>query len=188
VTIRSTIFDPAVDLGFPAGARQPQILVTRRPAATLPLGPMTVQSTPFVRDAPEIKSVGLFGALRQRRLAQLNGYDDALFIDDSGNVSEGGTWNVGFFDGEQVIWPQARCLPGITMLLLRQYARQSTPEVHQVMPVSGPAAASMAAAFATNSAIGVRAITRIDDVTFPAEHEVLEDLRAAYLGIAPEAV
>lgn len=181
VTIRVTVFDPAVDLARPARANQPQLLVTRRAAAELPLGPMAVQSVPFVRDAPEIKSVGLFGALRQRRVAQLNGYDDALFVDAAGNVSEGGTWNVGFFDGDHVVWPEARCLAGVTMRLLQHSAAKSAP-----VPVVE--LASMAGAFATNSAIGVRAITRIDDLTFPAESEVLRALRAAYREVEPEAV
>ena len=181
VTIRVTVFDPATDLARPARANSPQILVTRRPAATLPLAPLTVQSVSFVRDAPEIKGVGLFGALRQRRIAQLNGYDDALFLDEAGNVSEGGTWNVGFFDGEHVVWPEASCLAGITMRLLRS-------STHKVTPVSLGELASMRAAFATNSAVGVRAITRIDDLTFPAESEVLEALRTVYRGVALEAV
>ncbi|RSM47546.1 aminotransferase [Actinoplanes sp. ATCC 53533] len=183
VTIRVTIFDPATDLARPAGANSPQILVTRRPAATLPLAPMTVQSVSYVRDAPEIKSVGLFGTMRQRRIAQLNGYDDALFVDEAGNVSEGGTWNVGFFDGEHVVWPEARCLAGITMRLL-----QNSPRKMKTTPVSLGELGSMPAAFATNSAVGVRAITRIDDLTFPAGSELLEALRMAYRGVAPEAV
>jgi branched-subunit amino acid aminotransferase/4-amino-4-deoxychorismate lyase len=181
VTIRVTVFDPATDLALPARATSPQILVTRRPAADLPLAPLTVQSVPFVRDAPEIKSVGLFGTLRRRRIAQLNGYDDALFLDEAGNVSEGGTWNVGFFDGENVVWPAARCLAGITMRLL-----QGSP--HKVTPVPLGELASMRVAFATNSAVGVRPITRIDDLTFPAEDNVLEALRTAYRGVEPEAV
>lgn len=181
VTIRVTIFDPAIDLVLPSRANQPQILVTRRPASALPLLPMAVQSASFVRDDPEIKSVGLFGALRRRRVAQLDGYDDALFLDPAGNVSEGGTWNVGFFDGDHVVWPEAHCLRGITMRLLRDPS-------HQIRPVPRSEVASMRVAFATNSAIGVRAITRIDDLTFPAESETLEDLRTAYLRIAPEAV
>jgi len=182
-TIRVTVFDPATDLTRPAGANSPQLLVTRRPAATLPLAPLTVQSVSYARDAPEIKNVGLFGTLRQRRIAQLNGYDDALFVDAAGNVSEGGTWNIGFFDGEHVVWPAARCLAGITMRLL-----QNSPQKMKITPVSLTELGSMRAAFATNSAVGVRAITRIDDLTFPAGSEVLEALRTAYRGVEPEAV
>lgn len=70
----------------------------------LPLPPLRVRSVEFVRDAPEIKSVGLFASLRQRRAAQLAGFDDALFADAGSAVSEGGTWNVGFVRDGQVLW------------------------------------------------------------------------------------
>ncbi len=181
VTVRITVFDPAIDPGLPAGAHHPQILVTRRQAAELPLRPLTVQSASFVRDIPEIKSVGLFGALSRRRSAQLDGYDDALFVDAAGHISEGVTWNIGFFDGAHVVWPEARCLPGITMRLLRTAAQKITPVSLGDLP-------SMEVAFATNAAIGVRAISRIDDLTFTAESATLDTLRAAYLAVEPEVL
>lgn len=180
-TIRVTVFDPDIDLAHPARAESPRILVTRRAAGTIPLPPMTARSTVFTRDSPDIKNAGLFGTLRVRRAAQRQGYDDALFTDGAGHVSEGGTWNVGFFDGESIIWPDAPCLPGVTMGLLRQPA-------HRVAPVALPDIAGMRAAFATNAAIGVREISRIDDITFPGHRPTLDGLRDAYLGITPDAL
>src|SRR6185369_13275845 len=106
-TVRVTVFDPHIDLGRPAAAGRPQVLITRRPAGGVALPPISVRSAVHQRDSPEVKSVALFGVLRQRRAAQLRGYDDALFTDDAGHVSEGSTWNVGFFDGAHVIWPDA---------------------------------------------------------------------------------
>jgi branched-subunit amino acid aminotransferase/4-amino-4-deoxychorismate lyase len=44
----------------------------------------------------------------------------------------------------------------------------------------------MEAAFATNTTIGVRAITAIDDITFPAVHEILDTLREEYEQIPAE--
>jgi len=46
-----------------------------------------------------VTHVGLFGPLHERRAAQLDGHDDALLVHD-GNVLEGPTWNIGFYDGE----------------------------------------------------------------------------------------
>jgi branched-subunit amino acid aminotransferase/4-amino-4-deoxychorismate lyase len=178
-TVRVTVFDPGADLGHPAGARQPKILVTTRSAVTSPLPPLTVRSTVYARDSPEIKSVGLFGTLRQRRAAQLAGYGDVLFTDSAGLISEGCTWNIGFHDGDGVIWPDAPCLIGVTMRLLHDTGHRSAP-----VPLTR--IGSMRAAFATNAAIGVRAITRIDDVAFPEQDPVLDELRAAYAAIEPE--
>ncbi|MFF1956356.1 aminotransferase class IV family protein [Streptomyces sp. NPDC058220] len=175
ITIRVTVFDPAMDLGHPDRATDPQILVTHRPAGSLPLPPLRVQSALYVRDAPEVKSVGLFGLLRHRRVAQLNGFDDALFMDGNELISEGGTWNVGFFDGEQVVWPEADCLVGVTMRLLQE------AHEHRVAPVALGDVAPMKAAFATNAAIGVRAITRIDDMEMPGDHPIIDILRKEYM-------
>lgn len=181
-TIRVTVFDPTTDLGHPDHATDPQILVTHRSAATLPLPPLRVQSSLYVRDAPEVKSLGLFGLLRHRRAAQLNGFDDALFVDGGELISEGGTWNIGFFDGDQVIWPDADCLVGVTMQLLQK------AHEHQSAPVSLVDLASMEAAFATNAAIGVRAITRIDDTELPGDHPIIDTLRKEYMDVAGDSI
>ncbi|MFE2626783.1 hypothetical protein ACFXDP_02385 [Streptomyces sp. NPDC059374] len=42
---------------------------------------------------------------------------------------------------------------------------------------------NMAAAFATNTTIGVRSVSVIDDVQFPQDHPVLEAVRVGYVGI-----
>ncbi|BBA98964.1 hypothetical protein RVR_5384 [Actinacidiphila reveromycinica] len=181
-TIRVTVFDPSTDLGHPDLASEPQILVTQRPAGALPLPPLAVRSTLYTRDVPEVKSVGLFATLHHRRAARLKGYDDALFVDDEGVISEGGTWNIGFFDGSQVIWPNAGALPGVTMRLLQRLHE------HRTRRVTLPDVGTMRAAFATNAAIGVRAITRIDDTGFPADHPVLGILRKEYMNLPGEPV
>jgi branched-subunit amino acid aminotransferase/4-amino-4-deoxychorismate lyase len=181
-TIRVTVFDPSTDLGHPDRATDPQILVTQRPAGALPLPPFSVQSTLYERDLPEVKSVGLFGSLRHRRAAQRNGYDDALFVGTEGVISEGGTWNIGFSDGDQVIWPDAEALPGVTMLLLQRVHE------HRIARIKLSDVGAMQAVFATNAAIGVRAIVRINDVQYPADHPVLDILRKEYMDVPGEAI
>lgn len=181
-TIRVTVFDPSTDLGHPDRATAPQILVTQRPAGALPLPPLSVRSTVYERDVPEVKSVGLFGTLHHRRTAQLNGYDDALFVNAEGVISEGGTWNIGFYDGGHVIWPEAQALPGVTMLLL-----QGAHE-HRLARTTLADLGAMHAAFATNAAIGVRAIARIDDLHFTAEHPIHDILRKEYMDVPGEPI
>ncbi|XVU22689.1 hypothetical protein ACQPZJ_36255 [Actinoplanes sp. CA-054009] len=43
-----------------------------------------------------------------------------LFLGADGGVREGSVWNVVFFDGERVIWPEAPMLTGVTMQVLRR--------------------------------------------------------------------
>ncbi|MGA5442423.1 aminotransferase class IV family protein [Streptomyces griseoincarnatus] len=180
--VRVTIYDPAVDMGHPADADQPRVLVTMRPAGAMPPPPLRAMSMQYERDLPEVKHAGLFGALHARRTAQLKGFDDALFVSSDGHVSEGGTWNVGFINDEGVVWPQAPVLPGVTMALLQRHVD------HQTAAVSLDQAKRMQAAFATNTSIGVRALSVIDDTPMAIEHPVLSALREAYLSIPGEAL
>ncbi|MGP4110220.1 aminotransferase class IV [Streptomyces sp. 4N509B] len=182
---RVTVFDPAIDVGDPAATATPHVLVTTRPAGgagSADEPPLRVRTCAFRRELPAVKHVGLFGALHLRRSARLDGYDDALFTDPTGLVSEGCTWNVGFVHGDDeavVTWPRADALPGVTMALLqRLHPYTVTPVTRELHGVR--------AAFATNAAIGVRPISAIDDRRLTTDHPLLAALRAAYASLPGE--
>ncbi|MTE19652.1 aminotransferase [Streptomyces sp. TRM43335] len=175
--VRVTVFDPALDLGRIGADAHPHVLVTTRPAGNLPLPPLRVRSAAYTREVPEVKSVGLFGSLRHRRAAQRAGFDDALFVDDRSAISEGSTWNIGFVRGEQVVWPDAECLVGTTMRLLQQ-VHASVSTTVRLADVTG-----FDAAFATNAAVGVRTIGRLDDLSLPEAHPLIEELRGEYAAL-----
>ncbi|MFJ5774405.1 aminotransferase class IV family protein [Streptomyces sp. NPDC093094] len=178
--VRVTVFDPAVDLGRPDKAQTPSVLVTTRPADRPTMPPLRVKAVRHERDLPAVKHLGLFGTLHARRAALLDGYDDALFTGPGDRVSEGATWNVGFIGEDGIVWPKADVLPGVTMALLRQIAP------HRTTPVTLTEAKGMQAAFATSTAIGVRALAGIDGVPMAGEHPLLEELRDAYLAVPGE--
>lgn len=180
---RVTVFDPHLPIGRPSAPATPQVLVTTREVPSGPVEPWRVRSATYTRDLPEVKHIGLFGALWHRRNAQLAEFDDALFADADGYISEGPTWNVAFYDGEQVIWPNAEVLPGVTMRLLQQVHEHTT-----LAPVRLQDLPQMQAAFATNTTIGVRAITAIDHVEFPGDHPILDTLRKEYEEIPAESL
>ena len=176
--VRVTVFDPALGLGRPSAGAQPHVLVTTRPVETWPLPPMRVQSINYVRTMQPVKHVGLFGQLWHRRRAQLAGYGDALFLEAGSRVSEGVTWNIGFFNGDHVVWPDAAILPGVTMRLLQRVHDRTT-----VAPVTLADASTMEGAFATSSGIGVRSISAIDDQQFPGDHPIMDTLRKEYAAV-----
>ncbi|MET7936883.1 aminotransferase class IV family protein [Streptomyces sp. NPDC005322] len=184
--VRVTVYDLTVEMGHPADADNPSVLVTVRPAVKMPPAPLRAQSVQYERDLPQVKHCGLFGALHARRAAQLARFEDAVFVGRDGYVSEGGTWNVGFVDGNgTVVWPQAPVLPGVTMALLQEH---TTGIEHQTATITLDQAKGMAAAFATNTSIGVRALSAIDDKELSTEHPVLSALRETYLSIPGETL
>ncbi|MFJ8042553.1 aminotransferase class IV [Kitasatospora sp. NPDC096147] len=185
VMVRITLFDPSLDLTGLAGKADPAVLVTTRPAGPAgPLPPLRVRTVTYARDLPEVKSVGLFGALRHRREAQLAGYDDALFVTPDGVVAEGGTWNLGLVRDGEVVWPEAPYLPGVTQELL---AGLHPARRERVTPAGLP---GFEAAFAVNAAmpLGLRPVGAVDAVAYPEAHPVLTALAAAYAALEGERI
>ncbi|SIO87311.1 aminotransferase class IV family protein [Nocardiopsis sp. JB363] len=180
--VRVTVYDPSLDLAHPAGRSLPQILVSTRPAPTSEPEPVRLGIRPYSRDSPTVKSTALFGSIRQRRAAQLDGFDDALFVGVDGRLSEGPTWNIGFLDGSGLVWPQAPCLPGVTMELVGRAAQTLGIPV-STRPLAAVAATRMAGAFITNAATGVRPVAAVDGVHLPRP-ETLGRLARAYRELA----
>ncbi|WP_328540849.1 aminotransferase class IV family protein [Streptomyces sp. NBC_00344] len=181
--VRVSVFDPDLDIVRPSAPATPHVLITTRPAGPLPPAPLRVKSVPHVRDLPAVKHFGLFGALHARRAAQLDGFDDALFHGPDDRVSEGGTWNVGFVDGDgRVVWPSGDVLPGVTMALLKQH------HPHTTRPVTVEEARGMQAVFATSTGIGVRAVSAVDTRVLSTGHPVAAALRSTYLALPGEVV
>lgn len=180
--VRVTVFDPSLDLARPAERSLPQILVSTRPAPTREPEPVSLGVRSFSRDSPTVKSTALFGSIRQRRAAQLEGFDDALFVGVDGRISEGPTWNIGFLDGSGLVWPQAPCLPGVTMELVSRAAQKLGVPV-STRPLAAVAATRMAGAFVTNATTGVRPVAVLDGVHLPRP-QVLGRLAHAYRELA----
>jgi branched-subunit amino acid aminotransferase/4-amino-4-deoxychorismate lyase len=105
-----------------------------------------------------------------------------LFVDDRSRIYEGATWSIGFVDGDRLVWPDAECLPGVTMALLKALdGPQST-----TAEIGLASAASFPAAFVTNAAVGVRPVQLIDHIRYDADAELIRELREAYLAIPGE--
>jgi branched-subunit amino acid aminotransferase/4-amino-4-deoxychorismate lyase len=182
VMVRVTVFDPALDIGHLAADARPQVLVTTRPAVASPLPPLRVRTARHRREIPAIKHTGLFGLLAHRRAAQRAGFDDVLFVDATGTVGEGATWNIGFLEGDRLICPAADVLPGITMNLVGQVCGGASP----VTPVTVDRLAGLDAAFAMNAAVGIRPITSIDGTHWTCVHPDVSRLVKEYEGIPAE--
>lgn len=180
VVARVTVFDPGLAMGQPGASARPKVLVTTRAVPAPVSAGLRLSSAVFARDMPEVKHVGLLGSLYQRRAAQRAGADDVLFISKNGHVSEVATSNIGFVDGERIIWPDAPVLPGVTMELINQ----AHEGVIANEPVTLLRLAALDAAFVTNAAAGIRAVRTADGVCWSEEEPaVLRLLRKQYADV-----
>lgn len=176
--VRISVFSRAFDRDRPSRAATPDLLIALHPPRVRSTGPLRVCSVVHQREAPHIKHLGSFGLFNQRRLAQQRGFDDALFLGVDGCVSEGTTWNLGFHDGERIVWPAAPMLDGISMQLLKEgLARLGVPQMTRPLRLSD--LRGMRSAFFTNSACACMPLACIDDLVFEADAETVDLLRAA---------
>lgn len=186
--VRVTAFDTAMDINHPGRTEQPDILVSvRHTPAGSEIPPLRVESVHYERDMPSVKHVGLFASLAHRRAAQLRGFDDALFVDDHSRISEGATWNIGFFDGTHIIWPKADILTGVTLNLVKNVVASSgMTSIDSIVHISQVSETWVA--FATNASVGVRPIQAIDSVELLDESPVIRNLQLQYAAIHGEAL
>lgn len=118
-SLRITVFSRAFDFRQPLQAVPVDVLVAVAPPASAPASARRVCSVHYQRELPHLKHVGTFALFQHRRRALQAGFDDALFVDAQGRVSEGTTWNVAFARNGEVVWPQARALRGTHERLLQ---------------------------------------------------------------------
>lgn len=165
--LRVTVFARDFDFRRAAGAYAPDVLIVRGAPAALPDAPLRLRSCVYARAFAQIKHVGTFAQLWQRRLAARAGADDALFTTADGCISEGSLWNIGFWDGGSVCWPEAPALRGVTEQLL-QAGLAAGGVASTVRPLRLDDVAGFRAAFACNAG-GVRAIAAIDAHAWQAQ-------------------
>jgi branched-subunit amino acid aminotransferase/4-amino-4-deoxychorismate lyase len=167
---------------------EPSITVTVRPPAEAPTTVQRLASVHFQRPLPHLKHLGGFiiGGLDAqthfRRLVQRGGFDEALFTGPGGVISEAAIANIGFFDGEAVIWPDAPALHGITMQLLeRALADRGMPWSRR--PVLLSDLDSFDGAFLSNSH-GIVAVGQIDSHRFGESFARTQTLIEMYDAVA----
>lgn len=184
-SLRVTVFSRGFDHRQPLRALEPDVLVAAGAPPQSSGKLLRVRSCTFVRPFPHLKHVATFPLFQHRRLAMQAGFDDALFTDGTGGLArvvEGTVWNIGFWDGARVVWPEAPALRGTSERLL-QAGIEAAGGQQMVRPVTLEELPDFAAAFALN-ANGLQWIGAIDAVEF-AQAPRLDALLQAAAGYAP---
>ena len=148
----------------------PSVMVTVREPASMPSTPQSLQSVPYQRPLAHIKHLGGFGQAYHGRLAAQAGFDEALFVGPEGDVAEGSITNIGFIEGDAVVWPDAPALHGISMQVLeRELPKAGIAWSRRSVNVAD--VGSFDGAFLTN-ARGIAPVGRIDDTAIPLDSEL----------------
>jgi branched-subunit amino acid aminotransferase/4-amino-4-deoxychorismate lyase len=145
-------------------------------------GNLRLQTRRYVREEPQHKHLATFGLMRARRLARADGFDDALFVGPDDLVSEGTLWNIGFVQGDTVVWPQAPMLAGVAQALIA--ANLGLPQ--QTRPVRVQDLSTFDAAFICNSATPAARVAGVDAVSF--RDAPLDRLAAAWTAAEPQPI
>lgn len=178
-SLRVTVFSRAFDFRQPLQAVPVDVLVAVAAPASVPVLPRRVRSVRYQRELPHLKHVGTFALFEHRRLALQGGFDDAVFVDGEGRISEGTTWNIAFARDGELVWPQAPALRGTQERLL-QAGWGGAPALALVTLAE---LAGFDAAIGCNSA-GVWPIAGIDGFQF-AESVALAERAAAAIAVQP---
>jgi branched-subunit amino acid aminotransferase/4-amino-4-deoxychorismate lyase len=161
----------------------PDILVRTGPPRQADPAPLRLRTVRYQRDLPQVKHLGTFGLIHEARQARLAGFDDALFVDPAGRISEASIWNVAFLDGDTVVWPEAAVLPGITMLVQQEALRRLgvRQETREVRPAG---LREFDAVVLTNSETPGRAVRSVDDLVLPPADRAVALFAEAYETVA----
>jgi branched-subunit amino acid aminotransferase/4-amino-4-deoxychorismate lyase len=161
------------------GSPEPFVVVTVKLPGDLP-SPQRLRSVRYQRPDAHLKHV-VTDQGRYREEVQREGYDDALLTGDDGAVSETSMANIGFFEGDTVVWPDAPLLHGVTMQLLEG----RLPDAGVTVRRKGVRVADIATldgAFLT-SARGIASVSAVDDVGLAIATVRMRGLEEAYAAV-----
>lgn len=153
-----------------------QLLLTTRPLPKQPdtLNPsagLSLQSVVYQKAFPQIKHGGLTEGWLLKKQAQQNGFDDALWINQQGMVTECTTANIFFITKNQQVWTpaveEAGCLPGITRHQTIECLKANGVIVHQKAFTLEEVLAVTDGCFTTNSVQGARLVFKINSYVLP---------------------
>ena len=185
--LRVSLFAPEILPRSPSAEVRPRVMIGVSPSPSPLATSVRAQVRTYVRAEAHIKHTAIFPLIRARRLARQAGFDDALFADADGLISEGATWNIGFLSGDTVTWPEAPMLHGVAKALIS--SRLAEVGLTQgSAPIRLADLAAFDAAFLCNSATPACPITTIGDRVFDAAPARIERIAKAWASNPIQAI
>lgn len=179
LSLTATVFTRSGEFTSSREDNDLSLLIRTSPASHGPKGPLRMAVVQHERILPGIKHTGETAKTYYLRDARKHGFDDAIFLDRRGCLSEATIWNVAYWDGSAVIWPIADVLTGVTMgVLQRQLKTLDVPQ--REVAVTPDMLGGFAGAVVMNSWTPGVSITLIGETAIPAAPQLLELLHTAY--------
>ena len=178
--LRVSLFSPCISPRTPDWQGVPRVMIAASPPPAALADAPRLQLQTYAREAAHLKHAATFGLIRARRMARLAGFDDALFVDGEGFISEGSLWNIGFVRGDQVFWPQAVMLAGVAQALVQRGLAEAGL-TGRTEPVRAADLARFDAAFLCNSATPACPIAAIGEYSLAMRPSLTEHLHGAWL-------
>lgn len=179
LSITATVYSSAGEFTAANSEEPLSMLVRTSPAFSGPQGPLRLDMVAFERVVPEIKHVGEISKTWFLRKAVEHGFDDAAFVDTQGRLSEATIWNLAFWDGRSVVWPNAAMLRGTTMaIVMRQLERMGISQRHE--DIKTDSLRSLQGAVVMNSWTPAVEVRRLGAIDIPAAPDFLGLLHRAF--------
>ncbi|TVL92888.1 aminotransferase class IV family protein [Streptomyces sp. SAJ15] len=179
LSLTATVYSPVGEFTATGGEAELEVLVRTGPAASGPRGPLALATVEFERVLPTVKHVGEVAKTYFLRQAVARGFDDAAFVDRRGRLSEASIWNLAFWDGSAVVWPEAEMLGGTMMgIVRRQLDRLDVPQ--RVQEITLTDLPTLSGAAVMNSWTPGIAVHRIDTVPVPEAPTFMRLLHRAH--------
>lgn len=178
-SLLATLYSSAGEFTADTQGEQLFLLIRTLAPSDGPKGPFALKSFVHQRHLAHIKHTGEIAKTYYLRQAAELGFDDAVFVDPQGFISEGSIWNMAFWDGESVIWPKADYLLGTTMSIVqRQLNELRIPQ--QTRAVNLTDLTGMQGAVLMNSWTPAVPVYQIDDYAISLSDEFSALLRRAF--------
>lgn len=184
---RINVFAPDWSVATMASSARIGVMVNILPPAVSDMRPLRLRTVEHERFLPQIKHVGTFPLFQLRADARRDGYDDALFIDRHGHISEGTIWNIGFREGDRIVWPEAPQLDGVAMQLLNmQLAAAGIVSERRTITRASPG--GFDGAFVCNSNAVGQPVASIDHFNFALDDRSTKAVTELYERNPPQPV
>lgn len=188
VSVRVSLYPERFVRDRPVDTSGCRVLISSSPQ-TFPFrasADFAVRTVDAARTLAHLKSTDVLMQLSARRDAQLDGFDDAVFVAGD-HVLEGTTWSVLAWRDGRVVSPTGEVLESTTVAQMQTVAVDVGFELER-RPLTIDELLAADVVLAANVNTPARAITRVDDHVLRVDADLLEAIAAAFSSLARDAV